>query len=60
MDVVQVRSISIPEVPDNFHTEILYSEVEAHFDLTVPVNAHNILAPPQLISLNWASGSKPT
>ena len=23
-------SISIPEVPNNFHTEILYNEVEAH------------------------------
>ena len=32
MDVVQaiyVRSISIPEVPDNFHIEILYNEAEA-------------------------------
>jgi len=32
MDVVQaikVRSISIPEVPHNFHIEILYNEAEA-------------------------------
>ena len=50
MDVVQViyvRSISIHKVPYNFHIEILHIEA-AHFDLRVPINAHNILAPPQL------------
>ena len=53
MDVeqaIQVRSISIP---DNFHIEILYNEAEAHFDLKVPINAHNILAPPQLTTVSY-------
>jgi len=45
---IKVRGISIPEVPHNFRIEILYNEAEAHFDLRVPINAHNILAPPQL------------
>ena len=29
-----IRSISIPEVLNNFHIEILYNEAEAHFDLS--------------------------
>ena len=38
VQAIQVRSVSIPEVPDNFHIEILYNEAEAHFDLRVPIN----------------------
>ena len=44
-------AISISEVPDTFHIEILYIEAGAHSDLIVPINAHNILAPPQLTTV---------
>lgn len=44
--------VSIPDAPDAFHIEILYNEAGSHFDLIVPLKAHNILSPPQLPGLH--------
>ena len=49
---IRYNGVTIPEAPDTFRIEILYNEVGSHFNLIVPLNAHNILSPPQLPGLH--------